>query len=198
MIPRHVVITSVVLLALAVSLSIYVWQVRRREATTPITTAPEQRLPPPAAGPMEKVTVWIAYDDSGTLRAQAASIPLASGRQQRARELLRTLVDFYVAKGSPHPLQAGSDIHSVYLVEPGLAVIDVNAAFVEGQISGVLAEDLTVASIIHTLSVNIPALIRVKILVDGKERDTLAGHADLSGFYEVSQVDELAKQLSSH
>jgi hypothetical protein len=37
----------------------------------------------------------------------------------------------------------------------------------------------------------------VKILVDGKERSTLAGHADLSGTYDVSQVSVLAKQLSS-
>lgn len=197
MIPRQVVITSIVLVALAVALSVYVWQVRRREASTPIATAPVEQLPPPPSGPMEKVTVWVAYNDSGTLRAQAASIPLASGRQQRALELLRTLVDFYLAKGSSHPLQSGSEIHSVYIVEPGLAVVDVNAALVDGQVSGVLAEDLTVASLIHTLSVNIPGITRIKILVDGKGRDTLAGHADLSGFYDVSQVDELAKQLSS-
>ena len=52
------------------------------------------------------------------------------------------------------------------------------------------------ASIIQTLSTNIPGLTRVKILVDGKERETLAGHADLSGFYEVSQAAELARELS--
>jgi hypothetical protein len=48
---------------------------------------------------------------------------------------------------------------------------------------------------IETLAANIPGLARVKILVDGKERDTLAGHADLSGFYDVPQVEELAKEL---
>jgi hypothetical protein len=52
------------------------------------------------------------------------------------------------------------------------------------------------ASIIQTLSTNIPGLTRVKILVDGKERETLAGHADLSGFYDVAQVGEVAKELS--
>jgi len=52
------------------------------------------------------------------------------------------------------------------------------------------------ASIVQTLSTNIPGLMRVKILVDGKQRDTLAGHADLSGFYDVQQVAELVKELS--
>jgi hypothetical protein len=59
-----------------------------------------------------------------------------------------------------------------------------------------LTEELTMASIIQTLSTNVPGLMRVKILVDGKERETLAGHADLSGFYDVAQVGEVAKELS--
>jgi hypothetical protein len=35
----------------------------------------------------------------------------------------------------------------------------------------------------------------VKIVVDGKERDTLAGHADLSDFYDVTAVNQLATLL---
>jgi hypothetical protein len=35
----------------------------------------------------------------------------------------------------------------------------------------------------------------VKILVDGKERETLAGHADLTGFYDVTAVNQLATEL---
>ena len=89
------------------------------------------------------------------------------------------------------PLPPGSDIRSVYLVDPGLAVIDVNAAFADGHRSGVLAEELTVASLIQTLSANIPGILKVKILVEGKQRDTLAGHADLSNFFDVSAVNQL-------
>jgi hypothetical protein len=73
----------------------------------------------------------------------------------------------------------------------------VNAAFVDGQISGVLSEELTIASMVQTLSTNLQGLTRIKFLVDGKERETLAGHADISEFYDVAQVAELAKQLSS-
>jgi hypothetical protein len=31
--------------------------------------------------------------------------------------------------------------------------------------------------------------------VEGKERETLAGHADLMSFYQVSDVHEIAKEL---
>ena len=151
----------------------------------------------PVAGATERVTLFVAYDDIGILRAQSAQIPMPSVRQQRAEELLRALIALYLDKSSPHPLPPGSDIRSVYLVDPGLAVIDVNAAFADGHRSGVLAEELTVASLIQTLSANIPGILKVKILVEGKQRDTLAGHADLSNFFDVSAINQLTSQLQS-
>jgi len=118
-----------------------------------------------------------------------------AGRQQRAEELLRTLLSQYLDKSSTHVLGPGSDIRSVYLVDPGVAVIDVNAALADTHRSGVLVEQLTVASLIHTISQNTPGVLKVKIVVDGKERETLAGHSDLSSYYDISAVDQLANQL---
>src|SRR5258708_31482849 len=115
--------------------------------------------------------------------------------QQGGEEVVRALLALYLGKASPPQLAHGSDIRSGYLGEPGLAVIDVNAAFADGHRSGVLSEELTVASLIQTLSANLPGILKVKILVEGKERQTLAGHADLSSFYDVAAVNQLAMQL---
>ena len=197
MIPRQLAFATAILFSLAIGMSLYVWQLRRRETLNPRPVVPAQHVEPPAFGPTERVTVWVAHDDPGNLRAQSISLPLAAGRQERAQELMRALLGIYVDKDSPHRLAAGAEVHDVYLVDSGLVVVDVNQAFADGHLSGVLAEELTVVSMIHTLSVNTPGLMRAKILVDGKERETLAGHADLSGFYDVSQVAELAKQLSA-
>jgi len=195
-IPRQFLITTAFLFALSIAMSVYAWRLRRREIDTPQPEANVEHVaPPPIAGPMERVTLYVAYDDPGELRAQSISIPLASG-QQRAETLLQALVNIYTAKNSPHPLATGAEVREVFLVDPGLAVVDLNSAFVDGQVSGVLAEELTMTSIIQTLSTNIPGLVRVKVLVDGKERQTLAGHADLSGFYDVQQVAEVVKELS--
>jgi len=76
-----------------------------------------------------------------------------------------------------------------------LAVIDVNSAFADGHRSGILVEELTIVSMTRTLSANIPGINRIRILVDGKSRDTLAGHAELSEFFDVSAVDQLAAEL---
>jgi hypothetical protein len=197
MIPRHFFIALSILLAAVLGMSLYAWHMRGRAAATPVPSADVPPVVPPVAGSTERVTLYVAYDDIGVLRAQSAQIPMPSVRQQRAEEVLRALVALYLDKSSPHPLPPGSEIRSVFLVDPGLAIIDVNTAFADGHRSGVLAEELTIASLIQTLSANIPGILRVKILVEGKQRDTLAGHADLSNFFDVSTVNQLSSQLQS-
>jgi hypothetical protein len=196
-IPRHLLISVAVLLVAATIMSSYAW--RMRKLVTVIQIAPNDTGPlaPPISGPTERVALFVAHDDDGTLHAQSAQIPMPSDRQERAQELLRALLAIYLDKNSPHVLGAGAEVRSVFLLDPGVAVIDLNSAFADTHRSGVLVEELTVASLIHTISTNIPGIVKVKILVDGKERDTLAGHADLSSFYDVTAVNQLATQLQS-
>lgn len=196
-IPRHLMIAFAILIAAALGLSVYAWHMRKNAAAAPVAAVDTRPLAPPVAGPSEHVVLFIAHDEDGTLRAESSQIPLPSGRQQRAEELLRALLSIYLDKNSPHRLGAGSDVRSVYLVDPGVAVIDVNSAFADTHRSGVLVEQLTVASLIQTVAVNTPNLLRIKIVVDGKERDTLAGHADLTSYYDVAAVNQLATQLQA-
>jgi Sporulation and spore germination len=197
MIPRHFLIGMAVMTAIVLGMCVYVWRMRRGVEQTEAAPVYTRPVAAPVSGPTEQVTLFVAYDDPGALRAQAARIPLPAGRQERAQELLHALLDLYLDRSSSHPLGPGAEIRDVYLVDPGLAVIDTNAAFANGHRSGILVEELTVASMVQTLSSNIPGIARVKILVDGKSRDTLAGHADLSGIYDVSAINQLASRLQS-
>jgi spore germination protein GerM len=195
MIPRHLLIAMAVLLVAVLGLSLYAWHMRKVVTGDSVASTDTRPLAPPVAGPTERVTLYVAHDEDGSLRATSAQIPMPSGRQQRAEELLRALLSLYLEKSSTHTLGPGADVRSVFLVDPGVAVIDLNSAFADTHRSGVLVEELTVASLIHTISANTPGILKVKILVDGKERDTLAGHADLSDFYDVTAVNQLATQL---
>lgn len=195
MIPRQLILAAVVMMVLALAMSFYAWHMRGG-ARQP-ETASTQPVAPPASGPTEQVTLYVADDDGGFLRAQTARIPLPTGRQERAEELLRALLNIYLDKSSPHTLGAGSEIRDVYLVDPGLAVIDLNAAFADGHRSGILMEELTVASLVETVSANIPGITKAKILVEGKQRDTLAGHLDLTNIYDVAAFSQLVLQLQS-
>jgi hypothetical protein len=196
-IPRHLIIGVTVLLAITLGMSVYVWRMRGQVDGSELSAANSQPVAPPVSGAAEQVTLYVAYDDAGVLRPKQVRIPLPSGRQERAAEVLHALLNLYLDKFSPHPLGTGSEIRDVYLVDPGLAVIDLNPAFADGHRSGVLVEELTVVSLVQTLSSNIPGITRVKILVDGKERDTLAGHADLTNFYDVPTVTQVVAQLQN-
>jgi hypothetical protein len=196
-IQRHMLIGTVVLLAASFTMAIYVWRTRRRVVEAQPMATNNKPVAAPVSGPTDPVTLYVAYDDGGILRPQSFRIPLPGGRQQRAQELLQALLALYLDRSSPHALGAGSEVRDVYFVDPGLAVIDVNTAFANGHRSGVLVEELTIASLVETLSANIAGVTRVKILVDGKERDTLAGHADLMNFYDVAAVGQMASELQA-
>jgi len=195
MIPRHLAIAVAVMLAIALGMSFFLWRMRGRGSVSESAIGRTVPVAPPAPGPTEQVTLYVAHDDLGALRAVSALIPLPSDRQQRGEELLRALLTVYGGKSSPHVLGNGSEVRAFYLVEPGLAVIDLNSAFADGHRSGVLVEELTVASLARTLSANLPGVTQIQFLVDGKQRDTLAGHADLSGPYDISAMNQLAEQL---
>ncbi len=193
MIPRHLLIAVVVMLVAALGMSLFLWRMHVAGPAQSVNSA--RPVAPPVSGPTEPVTLYVAYDDPGVLRARSARIPLPSGRQQRGEELLRALLNVYEDTPSPHELGPGSEVRDLYLVEPDLAVIDLNSAFADGHRSGILVEELTIASLAKTLSANLPGITRIKFLVDGKDRDTLAGHADLSTTYDASAVNQLVTQL---
>jgi hypothetical protein len=194
MIPRHLNLAVAVMLVIVISMGIYLRQMRRSAAQMQRLADDSRPVAPPASGPTETVTLYVADDATGALRSQSAQIPLPGGRQQRAEELLRALLRIYQQPDSPHPLAPAADIRSIYLIAPGAAVIDLNAAFADQHRSGILGEQLTVNSLVQTLAANVPGISRVRILVDGNTRETLAGHADLSQFFDVSAVGQAVAQ----
>ena len=194
MIPRHVQITAIVLILAMFSAGFYILQLKAR-AEAQRTVTDTRPLAPPVAGSTTLIPVFIAFDRDGVIRPREAKVTLPQEPSQRAREVLRALISAYLAKPSPHPLAPGADVKDVYLLPGGVAVVDMNAAFADGHRSGIFVEELTVASLVETLAANVPEVTRVKILVDGKERETLAGHADLMSFYDVNAVSDLIKAM---
>ena len=190
MIPRHLLIGVTALLIIVISMGIYLRHMRRRAGEVGPWASASLPVAPPATGPTETVTLYVANDAAGVLIARSAQIPLPGGRQQRAEELLRALLRIYQQPGAAHPMAPAADIRSIYLVDPGAAVIDLNGAFADQHRSGVLPEQLTVNSLVETLAINVPGIQRVNILVEGKSRDTLAGHADLRQTFDVATLEQ--------
>ena len=185
------------LCVVALAMSFYVWQLRKRAVDNSTPSVTPEVIAAPSNATQKRITLWVAHDDTATLKSQSVSIASSPERQRQAEDILRALLEIYVGKGSPHPLPAGAAVRNVYFVDPGLVLIDVNSNLASGQISGILAEELTLSSLVQTLAANMQGISRVKFLVEGKEASTLAGHADLSSIYDLSQYANFARQLTS-
>jgi hypothetical protein len=167
----------------------------KRKAESMGTGPVTQELTAPVSGPAQQMTLYVASDDGDALRPSTVSSALPSDPGERGRLALHTLIAHYLQNGSPHPLGAGADVRDVYLLEPASAVVNLNAAFADAHRSGIEVEQLSVFSMVLTLKAQLPQITRVRFLIDGKTRDTLAGHIDLSGWYDVAMVAEASKAL---
>lgn len=195
MIPRHFQITmALVLLAILVAGLVIIRLTHKEQAMTEQAAA-SAPVAPVMTGKQERIQVLVAYDDDQALRWRPADVFLPSDRGLRAKETLRAVLAQYLQNPSPHPLARGADIRDVYFISADTMVVDTTSPFADGHPSGILPEEMTVASLIETLAANVPGVNKVKFLVDGKERETLAGHADLMSFYQIAAVHELAKEF---
>jgi hypothetical protein len=195
MIPRHFQITvALVLLAIFVSGLVIIRLTHKEEAMT-LRAAEAAPVAPIVGGKQEHIQLLLAYDEDQALRWRPVDVFLPADRNSRAKETLRCVLAQYLQTPSPHPLAKGADIKDVYFIGDDTMIVDTTAPFAEGHPSGILLEELTLASLIETLTANVPGITRIKFLVDGKERETLAGHADLMSFYQTIAVHEMAKEF---
>lgn len=157
-------------------------------------------LAAPAGVPPTQVTLYVPNDLDDSLVAVHESLALPQDESAEAQELLTNLVAAYRAPGSAHPIDVANGVNDVYLMpvpkaqgetgDPGqFAVVDLSAALAAAQPSGIEPETLTLLSIMATLHANIPSIAEVHFLVDGQQRDTLAGHADLTRTYLASEAN---------
>ena len=192
--PRRLVVVFALLAVAAVGLGFYALHLKRKVVRDE-QNANEQQLSvtPQSNRPPESVTLYVANDNDGSIGKIQVSVPMPVERSERARAALRTLLAQYMKPDSTHAIGKDSDIRQVFLMDDGTAIVDTNSAFADAHPSGVLAEELTVASSVLTLNATDSGITRVKILVNGQERETLAGHADLKRFYEVGSMNQVVK-----
>jgi hypothetical protein len=112
-------------------------------------------------------------------------LPLSADQVQRAKQVLRELI-----ANAPTPEQrtipADVLLLDFYILPDGTGVADFSDGLASEIPSGILSEQLVVDSIARTIENNVSVLRRLKILIHGQEADTLAGHVDLTGFFDLN------------
>jgi hypothetical protein len=199
-IPRYQKVLFVILLVASLVMGVVLWQLRERAHKR--MRAGEDSAPTraPEVAPAEQAALVAANDNDGSLLAQNYALPLPQDPGARARVLIGKLLDLYAAPDSSHPVPGGAaGVAEVFLLpatgprDPKnptaeMAVVNLTGNFAASHPSGLETETLTVLSICATLRANLPRVTQVRFLVDGQQRDTLAGHADLTRTYLTADV----------
>jgi len=196
-IPRYQKVLFVILLIAALGMGIKLWQLRDRAHKRLLAGQTLAPTAAPIVAPAEQATLVVANDFDNSLVPQVHSLPLPADPGARARAVLGKLLDLYAAPESTHEIPGGAaSVDQVFLLHARraksegdqLAVVNLTGTFAASHPAGLETESLTVLSICATLRANLPSITQVHFLVDGVERPTLAGHADLTRTYLSSEA----------
>ncbi len=193
MIPRPAKIALVVL-AIAVVIGVISFGSLRRRVNVlhgQNQTADEQArqavLSPPISTPADQEGAATIFWAAGANKIAPVQVqlPLSADPVHRARQVLLALID-NPPTSSQRTLPADTELLGFYVLSDGTAVADFSDALASETPSGILSEQEAVDSITRTLASNVPSLRRLKILIHGQEAETLAGHVDLTGFFDLN------------
>ena len=122
--------------------------------------------------------------------APNATHPIPGGASSVSQVFLLPVPDIGNKSATHKGVQGGKEPPPATFLEhsptwPQLAVVNLTGSFAASHPSGLETETLTVLSICGTIHANLPRVTEVRFLVDGQERPSLAGHADLTRTYLV-------------
>jgi hypothetical protein len=116
------------------------------------------------------------------------ALQIGPGAQPPAKPKVADSKTVAIVPGESSARTSGAALQEVQQSGPQLAVVNLTGAFAASHPSGIETEMLTVLSICGTLHANLPRVTQVRFLVDGAQRSTLAGHADLTRTYLAADV----------
>jgi hypothetical protein len=82
-------------------------------------------------------------------------------------------------QGLVRTIPAETAVRAVYLTPQGICYLDLTSDVAENHPGGIKSELLSIYSIVNSLVLNVTEIEAVKILINGDESMTLAGHIDL-------------------
>ena len=177
MIRRMAIGALVVLVVVAL-----VWMIAAIAPKLPVRSAPAAASPAANApsAPERKINATLYYvsEDGLSLPGVQREVAFADNIADQARRIVEAqLGDAPAPYASAIP--PGTPLRALFIGERGEAFVDLGGEVRTKHPGGSLEEIFTAYAIVNALTVNLPAITRVQILIDGKEVDTLAGHVDL-------------------
>lgn len=148
----------------------------------PILGAPDRQISSQAM-----VHLYFGDPDNRQLKAENRSLPPTEDPTEFGRTILMALIQGPQSDLTP-TLPKGTELKAFFITEDGKAYADFNAALSQNHPGGTQSELLTVYSIVNSLLLNMAQIEAVKILIAGREPETLAGHVCLQYAYNANML----------
>ncbi|MBT8349704.1 MAG: GerMN domain-containing protein [Deltaproteobacteria bacterium] len=122
--------------------------------------------------------LYFANKDNSFLIAEKKLLERFDDPAQMGKLIIESLI-----KGPKEKLMRtispDAGLRALFVTKDKTAYVDLTQAAREKHPGGCKSEMITIYSIVNSLVLNIPEIDTVKILIDGRESMTLAGHIDL-------------------
>ena len=150
----------------------------------------ENALPRPGMqAPLKKTNVHLYFADRDNyfLTSEQRVLTYHENTVAYARVIVEALIRG-PQQGLVRTVASGTKLRAVYIAEGGICFVDLSRNAGKDHPGGCNSEILTIYSVVNSLILNIPEIKRVKILIEGEETLTLAGHIDLKRPLEANML----------
>jgi spore germination protein GerM len=106
-------------------------------------------------------------------------VPLHSDDPVRSADAIMRALIKGPQKGLIRTIPPETELRAIYLTSERVCYIDLSEAVRKNHPGGCHSELLSIYSMVNSLILNIPEIVAVKILINGNEATTLAGHIDI-------------------
>jgi germination protein M len=145
----------------------------------PVDSAKEQEKFQEESLPKKTITLFFLSEQDDLLHPEEREIPDSPSVAQLASQTIEELL-----KGSQNDSLSSfpdeTKLRELFITREGIAYVDFSGEIADDHISGSSAEIRTVFTVVNSLTYNFKSIKRVFILIEGIEKETLAGHIDLS------------------
>ncbi|MBM4314717.1 MAG: GerMN domain-containing protein [Deltaproteobacteria bacterium] len=134
----------------------------------------------------QEVTLFFSDANERFLVPEKRFIPKENDPEEQASEMVKALMAGSKT-GLVGTFPEKTELRSIKLEGKDMLLVNFRESLVANHPGGSAAEMVTIYSLTNTLTVNIPAVKRVKILIEGKERESLKGHIGLKNPFTINQ-----------
>ena len=141
----------------------------------PDTANPTDSLPVP-----QQINLFLLETTGTELIPMSVELQLFLETTERLNQVVTALIK-ETQPNYRNPIPRGTVLNHVYIDSQKIAYLDFSHHLASGQIGGTTAELLTVSAILKTVFDTFSDdVLHVQILIEGKEKETLSGHINIS------------------